>query len=88
MVKKMNKSQFIEELVKQTKRDERDCIIISDCLEKHFFIGKKNKEKTVELLMEKLEVSNEEANEIYEISSNIIASAIKESLKHPFRSKD
>ena len=88
MVIMMNKSGFIEELIKQTHRDERDCIVISDCFEKHFFIGKKNKEKTVTLIMEKLEVDNDEANEIYEIASSIIAKGIKESLRHPFRSRD
>ena len=84
----MNKSGFINEIEKQTKRDSRDCIIIADCFDEHFIIGKKNKEKTVNDLMEKLEISHEEADEIYNIVSKIIATAIKNKLKHPFKGND
>ena len=88
MVMKMNKHGFIEEIKKQTNRDERDAIIIADCFDNHFIIGKKNKEKTIVDIEEKLEVSHEEAEEIYEIVSKIIATAIKNKLKHPFRSNN
>lgn len=82
----MNKHGFIEEIKKQTNRDERDAIVIADCFDNHFIIGKKNKEKTVAEIEEKLEVSHEEAEELYEIVSKIIATAIKNRLKHPFGS--
>ena len=88
MVIAMNKSGFIEEIAKQTNRDMKECIIIADCFDNHFFIGKKNKEKTVIELEEKLEISNEDANQVYEIVSKIIATAIKDRLKHPFGSND
>ena len=88
MVIVMNKSGFIKEIEKQTQRDSRDCIIIADCFDEHFFIGKKNKEKTVNDLMEKLEISYEEADEIYNIVSKIITTAIKDKLKHPFKGND
>ena len=88
MVMKMNKHGFIEEIKKQTNRDERESIIIADCFDNHFFIGKRNKEKTVAEIEEKLEVSNEEANEVYNIVSNIIATQIKNKLKHPFGSNE
>lgn len=82
----MNKSGFIQEIKKQTNRDEREAIIIADCFDNHFIIGKKNKEKTVIDIEEKLEVNHEEAEEVYEIVSKIIATAIKDRLKHPFGS--
>ena len=84
---KMNKHGFIEEIKKQTNRDERDSIIIADCFDNHFIIGKKNKEKTIADIEEKLEVSHEEAEELYEIVSKIIATAIKNKLRHPFKSQ-
>ena len=88
MVIQMNKSGFIEEISKQTKRDIRDSIIIADCFDNHFIIGKKNKDKTVLDIKEKLEITEEEADEVYNIVSNIIATAIKDKLKHPFRSNE
>lgn len=84
---KMNKHGFIEEIKKQTNRDERDAIVIADCFDNHFIIGKKNKEKTIVDIESKLEVSHEEAEELYEIVSKIIATAIKDKLKHPFKSQ-
>ena len=87
MVMKMNKHGFIEEIKKQTNRDERDSIIIADCFDNHFIIGKKNKEKTIVDIESKLEVTHEEAEELYEIVSKIIATAIKNKLRHPFKSQ-
>ena len=88
MVIAMNKSGFIKELEKQTNRNTKDCIVIADCMDDHFFIGKRNKEKIIADLIEKLEVTDEEADEIYNISCNIITTELKRKLKHPFKSKD
>ena len=84
----MNKSEFIEELVKKTGYSEEDCRKISDILEDNFIIGKKNKEKTIDNLTNQLNYSAEEAEKIYEIASSIIVNEIKDKIKHPFRSKD
>ena len=84
----MNKTGFIKELSKQTKLSENECILINDCLEENFIIGKKNKQKTIDLMIEKLNYDEEKADEIYNIASSIIATQIKEKIKHPFRSKD
>ena len=88
MVKQMNKSGFIKELENQTNRSTKDCIVIADCMDNHFFVGKRNKEKIITDLIEKLEVSKEEADEIYNISCNIITTELKRKLRHPFKSKD
>ena len=84
----MNKQGFISELVKQTNLSENECIILNDCLEENFIMGKKNKEKTINLLIEKLNIDEEKANELYNIASSIMANAIKDKLKHPFKGND
>lgn len=88
MVKKMNKSEFIEELENKTGFDKEYCIKINDALEENFLIGKKNKQKIIASLIEKLNIDEEKANELYEISSSIIVNGIKDRIKHPFKSKD
>ena len=54
MVMKMNKQGFIDELVRQTGYDKEKCIIISDSLEDNFLFGKNNKIKTINALMNNL----------------------------------
>ena len=81
----MNKHGFVQEISKQTNRDIKDSIIIADCFDNHFIVGKKNKEKTILDIQDKLEVEYEEANKLYTIVSNIIATAIKNKLRHPFK---
>ena len=88
MVKKMNKRGFIKELIKETKLTEEKCIIINDCMEEYFIIGRTNKEKTISLLMEKLNYDYEKADEIYNIASKIISTSIKDKIIHPFKSQD
>lgn len=84
----MNKREFLEELSKQTGLDEDKCAQINDIIEDTSVIGKKNKEKMVSGFMEKLNLSEEEANNIYEIAMGIIGNQIKEKLKHPFKNQD
>ena len=69
----MNKSEFIKELSKQTGYDEEKCIVINSIVEDTFIIGKKNKDKMIEL---------------YETVISIIGSELKNKLKHPFKSQD
>ena len=84
----MNKTKFIEELMKQTNYDKEKCTKISDILEDNFFIGKKNKEKTINQIITTFNCDEEEANKIYETTSSIIATELKNKLKHPFKSQD
>ncbi len=85
---KMNKTGFIKELQKELNYNEEKCIIINSVLEDHFIIGKNNKEKIINDLIEKLTITEEEAENIYETSSKIISSAIKNKIVHPFKSQD
>lgn len=84
----MNKREFIKELEKETGLSEKDSIVLNDCIEEYFIIGKNNKEKTVNLIVERLGVSEEKADELYNISSGIISKAIKDKIKHPFKKHD
>ena len=85
---KMNKHGFIEELVKQTGYSKDKCIIINDSLEDNFLFGKNNKMKTINALMNNLSIDEDEAERIYEITMSIIKKAIKDKIRHPFKSED
>lgn len=88
MVMKMNKTGFIEKLKKKLNVDEPKANIINNIIETNNIFGKNNKEKIINDFMEQLNIDNEKANEIYETSMNIITTAIKEKIKHPFRSQN
>lgn len=85
MVRKMNKTKFIEVLAKELNCDLDYSRKINDVLEENPLIGKKNKEKTVNALMIELKIEKEEAEKIYETACSIATTAIKEKIKHPFK---
>lgn len=76
MVMKMNKSEFIKRLKEKTNYSEDICISINDILENNFIIGIKNKQKIINDLISK-SFTEDEAENIYDISMNIIISEIK-----------
>ena len=47
MVMKMNKSEFIKRLKKETNYSEDRCVLVNDILENNFIIGRKNKQKII-----------------------------------------
>lgn len=87
MVKKMNKTEFIQELAKTIEYSIEDCNIINDILESNFFLSKKNKTIIITELTVKLGIDEMEATKIYEVAINIINKEVKYKLKHPFKSK-
>lgn len=88
MVKKMNKTGFLEKLKEVLNIDDAKANIINNILENYFIIDKKNKDKIVNDLMGQLKIDLEEANKIYEKVMDIITTAIKNKIKHPFKSQD
>lgn len=80
----MNKEKFIKELENVTGLDNSKCVIVNDILENHFIIGKKNKEKMISDIKEQLDIPREEAEKIYEAAMSILASKLKDKIKHPF----
>jgi len=87
MVMKMNKSKFIKRLKEETDYSEDRCVLVNDILENNFIIGRKNKQKIINDLILK-NFTEDEAENIYDISINIIMSEIKNKIKHPFKSKN
>lgn len=87
MVMKMNKSEFIKRLKEETNYSEDRCAIVNDILENNFIIGRKNKHKIIHDLISKT-FTEDEAENIYDISINIIISEIKNKIKHPFKNKN
>lgn len=88
MAMKMNKMVFIEKLKNRTNYNEEQCILINDILEDNFFIGKNNKDKIVNELKDKLVIDYKEAENIYEVSMDILTTELKYKMTHPFKSKD
>ncbi len=88
MVMKMNKTEFIKKLQEKLNYDEEKCVIINDILENNFLIGKKNKEIMINEFVTKLEVTEIEANNIYETAMEILSKEVKKKIMHPFRSRD
>lgn len=88
MVMKMNKKKFIEKLQDRTKLSIKDCENINDILENHFIFNNQNKYEIVNDIVKEIGIEKEKAENIYEISMDIISSALKDKLKHPFKSQD
>ncbi len=87
-VKKINKKSFINELQDNTNLSYEECLIVNDILEKNFIFNKKKKDKVINELIFKLNISNDRANEIYDVIMQFISSKIKEKIKLPFKSYD
>ena len=88
IVKKINKKRFINELQDNTNLSYEECLIVNDILENNFIFNKKKKDKVINELILKLNISNDRANEIYDVIMQFISSKIKEKIKHPFKSYD
>ena len=84
----MNKKEFINKRRNELDLDLEKCIIINNILEDTFLIGKKNKEIMIDRFVNELNISIDDANNIYEKVMDIIKNAIKNKIKHPFKGKD
>ena len=84
----MNKRGFIEKIKEEANVSIETATMINDCMEEHFIIGKNTKEKTINDMMERMNISYDEADNYYNIASSIISKAIKNKIRHPFKSQD
>lgn len=84
----MNKNGFIKELSKQTGYDEEKCILINNVIENYYIFSKKNKEKIIQDLKIKTSLSEDDAENVYDIAIKIITGEIKNKLKYPFKNQD
>lgn len=65
-----------EKLKKITNRSEEECTIIDEILNSHFLVGKNNKVKIITDFKEKLNLTDEEADNLYNQCSEIIVKGI------------
>ncbi len=84
----MNKTEFINKLEEELKYDHEKCLAINSILEDTFILGKHKKEKIIEKFINELKMDSNEAEHVYEVTSSIISKGIKNSIFHPFKSKD
>lgn len=84
----MNKTKFIQTLKEKLNIDEAKANIINNIIESNNIFGKKNKDKIINDFVEQLDINKEKAENIYETSVEIIKNAIKNRIKHPFKSHD
>ena len=78
MEMKMNKEKYIKVLMVKTNRSEEECIVLNEIIEKHFIIGKNNKEKIIEDIIQELHLEYKEADDLYNICiENIIKGIFK-----------
>lgn len=69
---KMNKENFVNNLLEITHRNIDEYNIIYDILNKNGIVGRKNKEKIKEDFIKELNISESEANNLYNICMEII----------------
>lgn len=84
----MNKTKFIQTLKETLNIDEAKANIINNVIESDNIFGKKNKDKIINDFMEQLNINKEKAENIYETAIKIIKNAIKNKIKHPFKSQN
>ena len=83
MVMKMNKSNFIKKLQEETGYSQEQCITINNILEAHCIVGKRNKQKIIDDLISNY-FTEDDAENIYDISMKIIMNEVKDKVKAPF----
>ena len=65
-----------EKLKELTNRSDEEIAIIDEILNNHFVIGKNNKEKIIDDFKEKLKITDDEADNLYNQCSEIIIKGI------------
>lgn len=85
MVMKMNKSKFVSELSKETGYRKETCLLIDNILENYFIFNKSNREKIIQDLKAKVNLSEDDAENVYDISMKIIKKEIRNKIRHPFK---
>lgn len=84
----MNKNDVLKEIQEKLNLEEEKCKKINSIFEETFIIGKKNKDTIISRLKEEINVTEEDANHIYEKVMDAIGGGILEKIKHPFKDLD
>lgn len=88
MVRKMNKKEWLRELQTETGYSEEKCLQVNEIIESQIWFGKRGRETVITKFIEEFHLEQTEAEKLYEISQKIIATGFKNSIQHPFRSKE
>lgn len=88
MVKKMNKTMFIEEISKRCDISTYDATLVNSILEDNFFLSKSSKDNIVNSIIDALNIDIDKATSIYDTCVSIAKEAVKNKIKHPFRNLD
>ncbi|MBQ2635851.1 MAG: hypothetical protein IJG09_03995 [Methanobrevibacter sp.] len=80
----MTKEQFINDLSAKTGLDINQAGQINDILESTSLLGQSNKEKIISMTVEKLGVSEQQADEIYNASMEILKDNVVDKI-NPFK---
>ena len=81
----MNNTDFVKKLSKELGFDLDRTNIVNDILGDNFIIGKKNKDKIIKELCDKLKIKEKDANKIYDKAMGIIGKEIKNKIKDKFK---
>ena len=81
----MNKRYYVKQLSEKLNIDQTEARRIADVIDDCALIGRKNKDNTISTFMERLNVTKEEANKLYNVSVEIIKDNIINKIKHPFK---
>lgn len=84
----MNKREFIKALSGKTGLSLEDTSIVNQILEENFFLRCKNKDKIVSEIVRSLNISKDEAVNLYEEAKTIFNEEVRYRFKHSFQSKD
>lgn len=81
----MKDKELMNELKNRINYNDKKMKIIKEILEEKMFIGRKNKNRIINNLIEKLNIDNEEANKIYNEFISVFMNRIKYKIMHPFK---
>ena len=76
----MDKTDFIAKLKELTNYDEEKCNIINDVVQNNFWIGKDAKDKIVNALKERLHISDEDVEKLYNICKQILGDEVMDKI--------
>ena len=84
----MNKMSFTKKISEELNVDLDYAKRIIKSFDEYPMVGRENKNKIIASLIEELNISEDEADNIYNVVSAIAAKAVKDKLLHPFKKED
>lgn len=76
----MDKLDFINKLKELTNYDDEKCNIISEVVQNNFSIGEDAKDKIINALKDRLHISDEDVEKIYNICKQILGDEVMDKI--------